>query len=32
MPEMMASMMLKAFEAGDLEQRINALEERSGLR
>jgi hypothetical protein len=29
---MMASMMLKAFEAGDIEQRIKALEERSGLR
>ena len=29
---MMASMMLKAFEAGDLERRIEALEERSGVR
>jgi hypothetical protein len=29
---MMASMMLKAFEAGDLVQRIEALEQRSGVR
>jgi hypothetical protein len=29
---MMASMMLKAFEAGDMEQRIKTLEERSGMR
>jgi hypothetical protein len=29
---MMSSMMLKAFEVGDLEERIKALEDRSGLR
>jgi hypothetical protein len=29
---MMASMMLRAFEAGDIERRVTALEERSGVR
>lgn len=29
---MMASMMLKAFEAGGIEQRVRALEERNGVK